>query len=135
MQKALGLARGSTNPYGNTARPLAADNRCYVGVGLDPEHEEGVGHLQRTDLVTGTRLGPENKDNDVSPRAHCLDPTAAVNKDSSLAWHYSGAAEPADHELFSRGSNRGRTLSTVAVHHGLIYAAKLDAAKAWLAEA
>jgi hypothetical protein len=69
---------------------VATDNRCYVGVGLDPEHEEDVGHLRCTDLVTATHLGPENKDNDVSPRADCLDPTAAVDKDSSLACHYRG---------------------------------------------
>jgi hypothetical protein len=135
MQKAVGLGRGSTNPDCDTARPVGADNRCYVGVGLDPEHEEGVGHLRCTDLVTATRLGPKNEDNDVSPRVDCLDPTAAVNKGSSLAWHYSGAAEPADHERFGRGYCGGRTLSTVAVHHGLMYAAKLDVAKVWLAEA
>jgi outer membrane protein assembly factor BamB len=107
--------------------PVVADNKLYIGVGQDPEHKKGVGHLWCIDI---TRK-PTNKDKDVSPATKpgkkkddppetILDPKDPANKDSALVWHYGGMAKP--------GAGRkwvfGRTLSTCAIHDGLVYEAE-----------
>src|SRR5208282_3666549 len=63
------------------------------------------------------------KKGDVSPKDDNFDPKAPVNKNSALVWHY-GEPAPA---AWKQGRNYvfGRTLSTVAVHDGLIYIAEL----------
>jgi outer membrane protein assembly factor BamB len=95
------------------ATPVVNDNKVYVGVGQDPEHKEGVGHLWCVDI---------RKQGDVSPAEDNFDPHAAVNKNSALVWHYGGAGDP---EKIGRNYYFGRTMSTCAVHDGLVYAAEL----------
>ena len=68
---------------------------------------------------------PANKDKDLSPVNDDFDPKAAVNKDSGLVWHYGGLIVPKP-EGGAREYTFGRTMSTVAVHDGLVYAAELD---------
>ena len=80
--------RGTRNAIIST--PVIYKNRVYVGVGQDPEHGEGVGHLWAID-ATGN--------GDVTA-------TAAV-------WHFGD-------------ENYNRTVSTVAIHEGLLYAADLS---------
>ncbi len=80
--------RGTRNAIIST--PVIHNNRVYVGVGQDPEHGEGVGHLWAID-ATGS--------GDVTA-------TAAV-------WHFGD-------------ENYNRTISTVAIHEGLLYAADLS---------
>ena len=80
--------RGTRNAIIST--PVIYNNRVYVGVGQDPEHGEGVGHLWAID-ATGS--------GDVTT-------TAAV-------WHFGD-------------ENYNRTISTVAIHDGLLYAADLS---------
>ena len=80
--------RGTRNAIIST--PVIYKNRVYVGVGQDPEHGEGVGHLWAID-ATGS--------GDVTA-------TAAV-------WHFGD-------------ENYNRTVSTVAIHEGLLYAADLS---------
>jgi outer membrane protein assembly factor BamB len=98
--------------------PVVWKNKLYIGVGQDPEHKKGVGHLWCIDITKE----PKNKEKDLSPVGDNFDPKAEVNKDSGLLWHYGGRA-PA-------GVNRnylfGRTMSTCAVHDGLCYAADYD---------
>jgi outer membrane protein assembly factor BamB len=98
--------------------PVVWRNKLYIGVGQDPEHKKGVGHLWCIDLTKE----PKNKDKDLTPVNNNFDPKAEVNKDSGLVWHYGGRA-PA-------GVNRnylfGRTMSTCAVHDELCYAADYD---------
>ena len=79
--------RGTRNAIIST--PVIYSNRVYVGVGQDPEHGEGVGHLWAID-ATGS--------GDVTS-------TGAV-------WHFGD-------------ENYNRTISTVAIHDGLLYAADL----------
>jgi outer membrane protein assembly factor BamB len=95
------------------ATPVVYENKCYIGVGQDPEHLEGVGHLWCIDIT---------KKGDVSPRNDNFDPKAPENKDSALVWHYGGYGDP---DKIGRNYYFGRTLSTVAVHEGLVYAAEL----------
>jgi len=111
------LGPGATrNDFVST--PVVWQNKLYIGVGQDPEHKKGIGHLWCID-ITKT---PKNKDKDLSPVDNNFDPKAAVNKDSALVWHYGGKAP--------RGVRRnyqfGRTMSTCAVHGGLCYAADYD---------
>jgi outer membrane protein assembly factor BamB len=99
------------------APPVVWQNRLYVGVGQDPEHGKGVGHLWCIDLTKK----PANDDKDLSPVGDNFDPKAAVNKDSGLVWHYGGFIDPKPAK--GRGYRFGRTLSTCAVQGGLLYAA------------
>lgn len=114
--------KGTRNDFVNT--PVIANNKLYIGVGQDPEHDEGVGHFWCIDLVKATKFGKVNPDHDVSPKNDNFDPKAPVNKDSALAWHYGGVGTektriPGHQYVF------GRTLSTACVHDGLVYIAEL----------
>jgi outer membrane protein assembly factor BamB len=112
------------------ATPVVHDNKCYVAVGQEPDDGSGVGHLWCIDVTKK----PTNKDKDVSPVSTTVtvgkdsderfDPKDAKNKDSALVWHHGGKVlpKPKDDErefVFSR------TLSSVAVHDGIVYAAEL----------
>lgn len=80
--------RGTRNNI--IATPVIVNDRVYIGVGQDPEHGEGIGHL------------------------YCLNPQGEGDlTDSAVVWHRGG-------EDFHR------TISTVAVHDGLVYAADLS---------
>ncbi len=98
--------------------PVVWQNKLYIGVGQDPEHKKGVGHLWCID-ITKT---PKNKDKDLTPVNNNFDPKAEVNKNSGLVWHYGGKAP----EDYDRNYLFGRTMSTCAVHDGLCYAADYD---------
>lgn len=111
--------KGTKNDF--LATPVVHDHKLYIGVGQDPEHDEGIGHLWCIDIAKAIEKGKTNKDNDVSPVNDNFDPKADVNKNSALVWHYGGKA-PADAE---RNYTFGRTLSTCAVHDGLVYACEL----------
>jgi outer membrane protein assembly factor BamB len=107
---------GTKNDFLGT--PVIWENKLYIGVGQDPEHNKGVGHLWCIDVTKE----PKNKDKDLSPVGDNFDPKAPANKDSGLVWHYGGpAGENADRDYVF-----GRTLSTCAVHDGLCYAAEYD---------
>jgi outer membrane protein assembly factor BamB len=72
------------------AAPVAYENKVFIGVGQDPEHGEGVGHLYAIDAT---------KQGDVS--------------ETGKIWHFGD-------------KNFNRTLSTVAIQDGLLYAADLS---------
>jgi outer membrane protein assembly factor BamB len=109
--------------------PVVWENKLYIGVGQDPEHLKGVGHLWCIDLVKAAEKGATNKDRDVSPwpdpaQNPKFDPKDPKNKDSALAWHFGGMREkPKERE---RPYIFGRTMSTCCVHEGLVYAAEFD---------
>ncbi|MEZ6045160.1 MAG: PQQ-binding-like beta-propeller repeat protein [Planctomycetaceae bacterium] len=102
---------GSRNAIIST--PVFYDNSVILGVGQDPEHGEGVGHLYRIDAT---------KTGDVT----AVTEDGSENPNSGQIWHYGGMDEDgsvtgeADSEIFRR------TISTVAVHNGLVYAADLS---------
>jgi outer membrane protein assembly factor BamB len=72
------------------ATPVVWKDKVYIGVGQDPEHGEGVGHLWAIDAT---------QDGDVTGKA--------------VVWHRGG-------EEFHR------TLSTVAIADGILYASDLS---------
>jgi len=100
------------------ATPVVHDDKLYVNVGQDPEDGDGVGHLWCVDVAKE----PKNKDKDLSPVKDNFDPKAEVNKDSGLVWHFGGLVVPEP-----KGNQRkfvmGRSISTVAIHDGLLYTA------------
>ena len=100
--------------------PVVHDKRCYVAVGQEPDDGPGVGHLWCIDITKK----PTNKDRDLSPVKDNFDPKAAANRGSGLVWHHGGLVtpKPKDDE---REFVFGRTLSTVAVVDGLVYASEL----------
>jgi len=109
--------KGTRNDFVST--PVVWENKLYIGVGQDPEHDKGVGHLWCID-ITKT---PENAAKDLSPKGDNFDPKAPDNAGSGLVWHYGGLAKEDDYE---RNYYFGRTMSTVAVHDGLLYTSEYD---------
>jgi outer membrane protein assembly factor BamB len=97
------------------ATPVVYENKVYVGVGQNPDDGVGVGHLWCLDISKTGDLSPE-----VVPEGGSA--KAEPNKNSGVVWHFGGPAP--------KGSNRdyvfGRTLSTCAIHDGLVYVAELD---------
>ena len=81
------------------ATPVVADEHVFQGVGQDPEHGEGIGHLYSIDPSAAAK----------SPAA---DGFADITE-TGRAWHLGN-------------KDFRRTLSSVAVHDGLAYAANLS---------
>jgi len=100
--------------------PVIWDNKLYVATGRQPDDGNGVGHLWCIDITKE----PKNADKDISPVKNNFDPKAEVNKDSGLVWHFGGPVLPKP-EDGSREFHFGRSVSTVAIHDGLVYAAEL----------
>src|SRR5262249_51926346 len=109
-------AEGTRNDFVST--PVVWENKLNIGVGQDPEHDKGVGHFWCIDITKE----PANPERDLSPVGDNFDPKAPANKNSGLVWHYGGPAG-ADSE---RNYVFGRSMSTAAVHDGLIYPSELD---------
>ena len=80
--------RGTRNNL--IAAPVIYEDKVYMGVGQDPEHGEGVGHLWAIDATL---------EGDIT--------------ESGLVWHFGD-------------ENFNRTISTVAIHEGLLYASDLS---------
>lgn len=92
------------------ATPVFHDNSVIIAVGQDPEHGEGVGHLWRIDAT---------KTGDVSAELGEIGQPGKPNPNSGIIWHYGGVDE--EQEPVFR-----RTMSTVSVADGLLFAADLS---------
>lgn len=90
--------------------PVFFENSVIVGVGQDPEHGEGVGHLWRIDAT---------KTGDVSAELGEIGQPGEPNPDSAAIWHYGGVDEE-DEPMFRR------TMSTAAIHDGLLFMSDLS---------
>jgi outer membrane protein assembly factor BamB len=97
------------------ATPVVYDNKVYVGVGAGPNERARpkIGHFYCIDI---TRKG------DVSCKNENYDPKDPANKDCALVWHRGGLIKPPPKD--GRRVYFHRTMSTVAVHAGLVYAAE-----------
>jgi outer membrane protein assembly factor BamB len=111
--------RGTRNDF--IATPVIYKDRVYIGVGQDPEHETGVGHLWCIDMTKRGDVSPELVvDNTVFP------PKTKKNPESAAVWHYGGSiTDPAERRKLGRNNYFGRTMSTVAIHEGILYASEL----------
>ncbi len=92
------------------ATPVFFDNSVLIAVGQDPEHGEGVGHLWRIDAT---------KKGDVSAELGEIGRPGKPNPNSGVIWHYGGSDEQGE-PLFRR------TMSTVSVSDGMVFAADLS---------
>jgi outer membrane protein assembly factor BamB len=111
-------AKGERNDF--IATPVIDDGKIYIGVGQDPEHLEGIGHLYCID--------PAGKTGDISAELVTEDNPdpkkrkTKANPNSGQVWHY-GGSDPNPNA--AREYIYGRTMSTCAVHDGLVYAGEL----------
>ena len=99
------------------ATPVFYEGKIYIGVGQDPEHNEGVGHLWCID---------PNGQGDVSPDlvtdGKVFPPKTTKNPKIAAVWHFGGPTTPADRaKLKGARFYFGRTMSTCAIHDGLLY--------------
>lgn len=107
--------KGSRNAIIST--PVFYDNSVILGVGQDPEHGEGVGHLWRIDAT---------KTGDLSAELGEIGSEGEPNPNSGVIWHYGGE----DHDGSITGEKDAevyrRTMSTVAIADGLVIAPDLS---------
>jgi outer membrane protein assembly factor BamB len=90
---------------------VVAGDRLYLGLAVYPDgpgSELRYSHFMCLDIT---------KTGDVSPAS--LDPQAAASKNSALVWAYGGVIQPPPKK--GRKVAFGKTLSTAAVHDGLVY--------------
>ncbi|MCI0380864.1 MAG: PQQ-binding-like beta-propeller repeat protein [Gemmataceae bacterium] len=111
--------RGTRNDF--IATPVIYDGKVYIGVGQDPEHEKGVGHLWCIDMRKRGDVSPELVvNNAVWP------PETKPNPNSAKVWHFGGFTTPEDRKKLRRNYYFGRTMSTCAIKDDLVYAAELQ---------
>ena len=106
--------RGTRNAIIST--PVAIGNDVLLAVGQDPEHGEGVGHLYRIDASKSGDISPQVADGD----------GWADNPKSGQIWHYGGIDVDGSITGEEEGLIFRRTMSTVAVADGRLYAADLS---------
>jgi outer membrane protein assembly factor BamB len=108
--------RGTRNEC--IATPVFYENSVIVAVGQDPEHGEGVGHLYRIDATKKGDISPEIGGEKGKPNSG-----QKPNPNNGTMWHVGGTVALPDGDkkhLFRR------TISTVAIKDGLVYAADLS---------
>lgn len=94
--------------------PVVYDDKVYISLGQDPEHYEGVGRVWCID--------PAGKTGDISP--DLVEDAAATpiktkkNPNSGAVWDYGWIKEDAE---TNREYPIGRTMSTPAIHEGILY--------------
>lgn len=112
-------SKGTRNDF--IATPVIYDDKVYIGVGQDPEHLIGVGHLWCIDMTKRGDVSPELvTDGSVFP------PKTKPNPNSAKVWHFGGPTTPDDRKKLRRNYYFGRTMSTCAIHDGLVYASDLN---------
>lgn len=114
--------RGTANDF--VATPVIYDNKLYISVGQDPEHDTGVGHLYCID-ITKT---PSNADKDISPtivKSREPELVEVANPDSAQVWHYGGPATPENPSPTGETYIFGRSMSTCAIQDDILYTAEL----------
>lgn len=118
------------------ATPVIYDEKVYIGVGEDPEHGEGNGHLWCIDptkrgdisgeLAMGSN-GQEIKDpGDGTRRLQAIDTNAGEkavpNPNSGVIWHYSGEDISGDGKIDFE-EEMHRTIGTCAIKNDLLFIA------------
>jgi outer membrane protein assembly factor BamB len=97
------------NPY-IIATPVVVGDRLYVGLGIHPDNGRSLPYSNFLCLDI-------TKKGDASPKS--FDAKDPANKNSALVWAFGGPVEPPPKK--GRRGNFGSTMSTAAVHDGLVY--------------
>ncbi len=116
------------------ATPVIYNELVYVGVGQDPEHGEGQGHLwcidptKRGDVSPqlAVRVEGEERVAIAHKRIQAVEPekgeAAVDNPNSAVVWHYHQQDRNGDGEIDFE-EEMHRTISTVAIKDDLLYVA------------
>ncbi len=118
------LERATRNPIIST--PVIYDGLVYIGVGEDPEHGEGKGHLWCIDPTKRGDVSPTIVYNKADPkmpiaykRLQACEPDKGDferdNENSAMVWHYAGS-NPKKFE-----TTMHRTLSSAAIKNDLLF--------------
>lgn len=127
------MGKGTRNDV--IATPVIHDNLVYIPTGQDPDHGEGIGHMWCIDP------GKTNDGSDLSPELayNAADPSkpmsykrvqavveaegdfARPNPKSAVVWHYSEFDANGDGDIAFEETMH-RSISTVAIRDGLLYA-------------
>jgi outer membrane protein assembly factor BamB len=113
--------------------PVVHEGLVYVGVGEDPEHGEGVGHLWCIDPAKRGDVSPElafNVKDLTRPIEHKrmqavnkeLGEVARANPNSAAVWHYSSYDKNGNGKIEFEETMH-RTCGTVAIKNGLLFVA------------
>ena len=113
LPKPKAKAGNAIDPY-IISTPVIHDDKVYVGLGVYPGGHPKFPRHSFFLCIDATRTG------DVSPGSS-LDPKAADNKNSAVLWSYGGVVEPRPKASDTRRVHFGCTISTCAVHDGLVY--------------
>lgn len=112
--------KGTRNDF--IATPVIYKNRVYIGVGQDPEHTTGVGHLWCIDMTKKGDVSPELVTDDT-----VFPPKTKKNENSAMVWHYGGViTDPNIVDKLNRNYYFGRTMSTCAIHDDIVYVSDLS---------
>jgi outer membrane protein assembly factor BamB len=96
------------------ATPVFHENSVIIGVGQNPDHGDGEGHLWRIDAT---------KTGDVSAEVGEIGNAGSPNPNSGVIWHYGGSDKDGSVTGEQSESIFFRTISTVAIGDGLLFAA------------
>jgi outer membrane protein assembly factor BamB len=125
------IARRSTRNH-IIAAPLIHDGLVYVGVGEDPEHGEGEGHLwcvdprRRGDVSSELVVRVDDHDHVVPPRRlqavnENEGEVAIDNPNSAAVWHYADFDWDGDGKIADFEEHMHRTCSSAAIKDGLLF--------------
>ena len=113
--------------------PVVYEGLVYIGVGEDPEHGEGRGHLWCIDPTKRGDVSPELVFNSASPdkpippkrNQACVEADGdftRANPNSAMIWHYEGDDLNGNGKLDSEETMH-RTCGTVAIKDDLLFVA------------
>jgi len=104
----------SPPPY-PISTPVFHDGKIYLGLGIYPDHGRPP-NVSYFLCIDATKTG------DVSPKSY--DPKDPKNKDSALVWAFGGEILPKP-KLGQRRVYFSPTISTAAIHDGLVYISEM----------
>lgn len=109
------------------ATPVVLGNKCYIANGQDPEHGEGLGHLWCIDItkqgdvsrVLSSAPKPKVGEELVVPVGNLV--KGKPNPNSAVVWDYQ-SFDTNKNGRIERNERMNRTISSVAVSNGLVFA-------------
>ena len=115
------------------ATPVIHDGLVYVGVGEDPEHGEGVGHLwcidptKRGDVSPTLAFNSADPEKQIAPkRLQAVDPEKGdlerPNPNTAVVWHFSQVDGNGNGKMDFEETMH-RTVGTVAIRENILYIA------------
>ena len=127
--------KGTTYPQTRNellATPVVYRDRVYIAAGQDPEHGEGPGHIWCVRITGRGDVSLELDAGEADPPPGKPDPSfrrpgdkprkGRPNPNSAVVWHFEKFDADGDGRV-RRGERMNRSLATVAIADGLVFAA------------